>query len=101
MIFFSVLLLLTLPLYLGSIATTSTLQNGDTASRSLSRSFAMILTAALWTVLATLIFAAYLEGGLSTASAILAVLLVPSSAVIAIIKINRTRSKAGDQPSRK
>ncbi|MEO7599443.1 MAG: hypothetical protein ABIV50_10955 [Opitutus sp.] len=86
MIFFSVLLLLTVPLYFGAVLTTATLTSGD-GEAGLSRSFAYILTAALWTALAAIMATVFSQTGISTASAAAALVLVPASGVAAIAAI--------------
>ena len=90
MIFFSVLLLLTVPLYFGAILTTATLSSGE-GYQGLSRSFAYILTAALWTALAAIVATVYLQQGISVPSAIAALVLVPVSGAAALASIRRRR----------
>ena len=85
---FSVVLLLTLALWVGTVATLSQANHSDQAGNALSQGFGAVFTVGLWVLLAVLLILAGSRGQMPGWSVVLAVVLVPASGVAAVVAGN-------------
>ncbi|MGH7712617.1 MAG: hypothetical protein ACREOG_15100 [Gemmatimonadaceae bacterium] len=83
----SVLLAIACLLWLGLVAAVLTLNSSDPAGNALSYSFAMLMTIALWILLAILLLLAGAKGAMPRSVALWALVLVPLSGAAAVASL--------------
>jgi|SRR5215510_2876649 len=85
----AILLLITVLLYIGSIANILTMNASDPAGNGLSQSFAVLIAIALWILIAILLIIGGIKGEMPIWSAVSALLLHPAScaATLAAIRL--------------
>jgi hypothetical protein len=89
------LLLLTCLLWLALVATAATLNESDAAGNGLSYAYAMIMTIALWVLLAVLLLVAGSTGAIPAWVGLCALALVPLSGAAAMAAVNLLQGRAG------
>jgi hypothetical protein len=86
-VFGALLLLLTIILYVGTVANLATMRDSDPAGNALSQAYAVFMVIALWILLAGLLVIAGLRGEMPRWAPLAAVLLVPASGAAAVAAV--------------
>jgi hypothetical protein len=86
-VFGALLLLLTIILYVGTVANLTTIHDSDPAGNSLSQAYAVFMVIALWILLAALLVVAGLKGEMPRWAPLAAVLLLPASGAAALAAV--------------
>src|SRR5262249_55204322 len=96
---FSIVLLVALALWAGTVGTLATLNDSDTAGNAMSQAFGVFFTIGLWILLAVLMIIAAVKGQMPSWTKLAALFLLPASGIAALVAGDLLKDRL-DSPAR-